>query len=257
MHDILNNVTFPVSLDALTIPKGLRLLSLSPHPDDFDAIAVTMKRLFAAGTEIFVAVASSGASGVEDSFCTPPTILEKARAREVEQRRSCEFFGLPDDHVRFLCLEEDETGKISANEFNFAVVAAVFKELSPDLVFLPHGNDTNSDHRLIYAMLSRLGHNADRTFTAFLNRDPKTIALRMDVYTAFGEIDAAWKAELLRFHQSQHQRNLNARGYGFDERILSGNRENAQLYGIKDHAYAEIFELEFFQAGASDLEKLI
>jgi len=246
MHDILNNVTCPVSLDALTIPKGLRLLSLAPHPDDFDAVAVTMKRLFAAGTEIFVAVASFGASGVEDSFCTPPTILEKARAREIEQRRSCEFFGLPDDHVRFLRLEEDAAGKITDTEYNFAAVAAVFKEFLPDLVFLPHGNDTNSDHRLIYSMLSRLGQNVGRAFTAFLSRDPKTIALRMDVYTAFGEIDAAWKAELLRFHQSQHTRNLNTRGYGFDERILSGNRENAQLYDIKDYAYAEVFELELF-----------
>ncbi|MFA6103293.1 MAG: PIG-L family deacetylase [Victivallaceae bacterium] len=241
-----DNVTFPVSLDALAVPSGLRLLALAPHPDDFDAIAVTMKRFFAAGTEVFVAVASSGASGVEDAFCTLPTNREKALTRETEQRRSCGFFGLPDDHVRFLRLEEDETGTVMDKESNFAAVAAVFKELSPSLVFLPHGNDTNADHRLIYAMLSRLGGNADHCFTAFLNRDPKTIALRMDVYTAFGEADAAWKAELLRFHQSQHQRNLNTRGYGFDERILAGNRDNAKLYGIQNRAYAEIFELQFF-----------
>jgi len=242
----LDNVTFPVSLDALAIPSCLRLLALAPHPDDFDAVAVTMKRFFAAGTEIFVAVASAGASGVEDAFCTLPSNREKARIREAEQRRSCEFFGLRGDHVRFLRLEEDEAGKIMDTESNFASVAAVFNELAPSLVFLPHGNDTNTDHRLIYAMLSRLGGNAAHGFTAFLNRDPKTIALRMDVYTPFGEAEALWKAELLRFHQSQHQRNLNTRSYGFDERILAGNRDNAKLHGIKTHAYAEIFELQFF-----------
>ncbi len=242
----LDNVTFPVSLDALTIPAGLRLLALAPHPDDFDAVAVTMKRFFAAGTEIFVAVASSGASGVEDSFCALPTNSEKAHTREAEQRRSCEFFGLPGDHVHFLRLEEDEAGRIMDTETNFAAVAAVFDVFSPSLVFLPHGNDTNADHRLVYAMLSRLGSNSGHAFAAFLIRDPKTIASRMDVYTPFDEANATWKAELLRFHQSQHQRNLNTRGYGFDDRILAGNRDSAQLYGIKDHAYAEIFELEFF-----------
>lgn len=245
-------LTFPVTLNELSIPSGLRLLALAPHPDDFDAVAVTMKRFFESGTEIFVAVASSGASGVEDSFCTPPTTLEKAGVREAEQRRSCEFFGLPGDHVRFLRLAEDAAGMITDTESNFAAIAEVFNELSPSLVFLPHGNDTNADHRLIYAMLSRLAGNSEHCFTAFLNRDPKTIALRMDVYTPFDEMDAGWKAELLRFHQSQHQRNLNTRGYGFDERILAGNRDNAKFYGIKTHAYAEIFELEFFSAKTSD-----
>ena len=44
--------------------------------------------------------------------------------------------------------------------------------------------------------------------------------MRYDFYTAFGPEEAEWKATLLRFHSSQHQRNLNTRGKGFDERIL-------------------------------------
>ena len=44
---------------------------------------------------------------------------------------------------------------------------------------------------------------------AFLNRDPKTVQMRCDVYLGYGEKIAGLKGELLRFYQSQHQRNLN------------------------------------------------
>ena len=81
--------------------------------------------------------------------------------------------------------------------------------------------------------------------TAFLFRDPKTIAMRHDLYAVFGKEDAEWKAQLLRFHQSQHQRNLNTRNHGFDERILRQNHQVAQEF-LKNDLYAEVFELEFF-----------
>jgi hypothetical protein len=59
----------------------------------------------------------------------------------------------------------------------------------------------------------------------------------------FGAPEAAWKGELLRFHQSQHLRNLRTRGHGFDERILADNRSAAQALGLPD-ACAETFEVE-------------
>jgi len=77
---------------------------------------------------------------------------------------------------------------------------------------------------------------------ALLSRDPKTVSMRIDLYMPFGEREAEWKAELLRFHDSQHQRNLNTRGHGFDERILTTNRHIARELGI-DAPYAEAFEL--------------
>jgi hypothetical protein len=59
---------------------------------------------------------------------------------------------------------------------------------------------------------------------------------------------------LLRFHRSQHQRNLNQRGHGLDERILSVNRQSAKECAA-DAPYAEVFELECF--GASGLEDVL
>ena len=76
-------------------------------------------------------------------------------------------------------------------------------------------------------------------------RDPKTIRLRMDVYTPFGEAEAQWKAGLLRCHESQHRRNLRTRGHGFDDRILNTNRQIALELGVPA-PYAEAFEIERF-----------
>ncbi|MBP1768990.1 MAG: hypothetical protein H6P98_3105, partial [Candidatus Aminicenantes bacterium] len=66
---------------------------LAPHPDDFDAAGVTLRLFQRNGNRVSLAVLTSGASGVEDGFCSPPARAEKARIRENEQRASCRFFG--------------------------------------------------------------------------------------------------------------------------------------------------------------------
>jgi hypothetical protein len=89
-----------------------------------------------------------------------------------------------------------------------------------------------------------------------LNKDAKTIAMRTDAYMPFDEQTAAWKAELLRLHRSQQQRNLNMRGHGFDERVLTICRQAAKELTLKD-TFAEVFELECFppQDAASTTER--
>ncbi len=73
--------------------------------------------------------------------------------------------------------------------------------------------------------------------------DPRTIATHTDFYMPFGPQEAAWKAELLRCHDSQQQRNLRSRGHGFDARILDANRAAARDLG-RGCEYAETFECE-------------
>ena len=238
----------PIPLQAHIFPKALRLLILAPHSDDFDAIGVTMRFFWENGNSPYVAVAASGAGGVDDAFCSPPTLQAKAKLREREQRASCEFFGLPEANLGFLRLEEDEAGQPLENEENSDRLSQLLLDKRPALVFLPHGHDTNTGHRRIYAMFRRAAREAGYPLAAFLNRDPKTIQMRGDVYLEFGEEEAAWKGELLRIHQSQHQRNLNTRGHGFDERILMNNRASAAALQISA-PYAEVFELELYEAG--------
>ncbi len=222
-------------------PMHMRILVLAPHPDDFDAMAVTLRFFRDRGDDIRLAVLSSSAGGVQDNFCQPPTAAVKGAIREREQRESCRLFGLPEDRIAFLRLPEDEGGDPRNDDENYSVVEAVLKDFRPDLVLLPHGNDPNPGHRLAADMLRRFARRSHFPFSVLLNRDPKTLQMRPDLYTFFEEEDALWKGRLLRCHQSQHQRNLNIRGYGFDERILRVNRD-AAAGASGSSPYAEVFE---------------
>lgn len=212
-----------------------RVAVLAPHPDDFDAIGVTMRNLHRGGSRIELAVLTGGANGVPDGFAGARTPLEKARVREAEQRASCAFFGLPEEQLSFLRLAGDRT--------DLERVGAFLSSAHPDLIFLPHGNDTNATHRHVYALLRSVEKGAGLKATAYLNRDPKTIAMRHDVLTFFGPEEAAWKRELLRHHASQHARNLASYGHGIDERVLAVNRKVAEEAG-RPGEFAEAFEIE-------------
>jgi len=244
MTDLLDGER-PLRLDSVKWPSDLRVLVLAPHPDDFDAIGVTLRILRDNGNPIHVVVVCSSASGVQDEFCSPPTAKVKAAIREREQEDSCRFFGLPPSQLTFLRLEEDEAGHLAETEANLERLTQCVLDRCPNLVFLPHGNDTNLGHQRTYAMFRRIASEAGCPIAAFLNRDPKTIDMRHDAYTVFGDEEAEWKAKLLRCHCSQHQRNLNTRGHGFDERILRVDRENAGKH-LETDGHAEIFEIEFF-----------
>jgi len=233
----------PLHLQQLQILPALRVTVLAPHPDDFDAIAVSLRHLRDNGNQIAVAVATGGASGVEDGFCGATDDVTKIRLREEEQCASCRLFGLPDERLTFLHLAEGDDGQPLASAENFGRVHAWLLAQQPDLVFLPHGNDTNEGHRCCYAFFRRAVLEEKLTLVACLNRDPKTIAIRDDLITPFGAAEAAWKAKLLLCHQSQHQRNLHTRGHGFDDRILNVNRQFAAALQCGAE-FAEGFELE-------------
>ena len=235
----------PLFLHTLALRSSLRILVLAPHPDDFDAIGVTLRWFRDNGNQISVAVLTGAASGVEDSFCSPPTDEHKAAIREQEQRDSCVFFGLPSEGLTFPHLEEDASGSLADSPANATQIHRLLSKHRPDLIFMPHGNDTNTSHqrtcRICREQIAELGHPA----TLVLNRDPKTIEMRNDLFTLFGAQEAAWKGQLLRCHRSQHQRNLNTRNHGFDNRVLNVNWEIAQTYVKGRQAdYAEAFELD-------------
>lgn len=222
-------------------PPNLRLVVLAPHPDDFDAIAVTLRFFKLRGDEINLGVVMLSPRGVEDSFCCPPTSELKSAIREREQRDSCGAFGLPEDHVTFLRVTEDADGNPIDDEENYGKVKAYLAKLRPDLVLLPHGNDPNAGHRFTFTMLERFVGSHDSPTAALLNRDAKTIAMRVDLRMGFDQQLANWKGGLLRCHTSQQVRNLNVRGCGFDERVLRVNREAASA----ETPYAEEFEVWF------------
>jgi hypothetical protein len=145
-------------------------------------------------------------------------------------------------------LEEDSGGDPAENVSNRQAVRNWLAANRPELVCLPHGNDPNLGHRRAYSFFRQSVLEAALTLVACLGRDPKTVAMRDDVFLAFSGETGAWKGELLRHHQSQHQRNLHQRGHGFDERILSVNRRMAADLRTGS-PYAESFELERYRSG--------
>ncbi len=223
-------------------------LMLAPHPDDFDCIAATMELIRDAGISIELVVLTGAASGVDDDFCRPCTNSRKAEMREAEQRESCRLFGLPDDHLRFLDLEEDESGHPIEHSKNSEKIHEIWVSASPGVVFMPHYNDTNVGHRRVHRMFSSAVASAVGSATVLLNEDPKTRAMRTMAHTPFDEEVAHRKAELLRCHLSQQSRNLKTRGYGLDERILEVNRRAASRLGLTQ-PYAETFEIEHWEDG--------
>ncbi|HTJ97357.1 MAG TPA: PIG-L family deacetylase [Rhodocyclaceae bacterium] len=236
----------PFDLNQLAFAAGLRLCVLAPHPDDFDAISLSLRFFHRQGAEIYLAVLTDGASGVEDGYKDATDNAAKARLREAEQKASCKLFGLPSERVSFLRLPADEKGNPRLDEANHTTIRSYLLKHQPQLVWLPHGNDSNVTHQRTYALFRAVALQEKMQLWAVLNQDAKTIAMRHDLYMPFDARDAEWKASLLRLHDSQQQRNLNTRGHGFDERVLAVNQNSATALGLPA-TYAEVFELERYE----------
>ena len=215
---------------------------LAPHPDDFDAIAITLHYFQARGNEIHQAVLSGGSQGVDDSYANPPTWEQKAQLREQEQANSCRFFGLSPARLCFLRLPEAADGELAHDATR---VREQISKTAPDVLFLPYGDDSNSGHRRTYDMARAAVRKLESPLLALYNKDAKTLNFRTDLYIAFDKTAADWKRTLLRFHDNQQARNIESRGHGFDDRILGFNRKLAQALTLKS-PYAEAFQAELF-----------
>ena len=250
MHDLpalFAATDHPREFRADALPPHLRALVLGPHPDDFDAVAVTLRRLTDGGHALRAAVVRSG-SGVLDTYAPGLDWEKKSVLREREQRASLRFFGLPEDDAAFLSLDnDDDEGQLCVSPRNRRALEDLIAAHDPDLLFLPHGNDTNSAHRALYAMVASAVAARRRATVLLLIRDPKTVAMRTDLYTPFDQATADWKAHMLRLHDTQHHRNRLTRGHGVDDRILDANRQIARSLALAAPS-AEAFEVEVYSA---------
>jgi len=245
----LNARKRPAAIDSIGLSPALRALVLAPHPDDFDAIAITLHYLQARGNEIHLAVLSGGSKGVEDGYTNPPPSWEqKAQLREQEQLNSCDFFGLSPSRISFLRLPEAADGELAQDRSSQARVRNQIDQTSPDVLFLPSGNDINTGHQRTYDMARKAVRGLGKTLLALYNRDAKTLSFRTDLYAEFNQTQADWKRSLLRFHHTQQARNIATRGHGFDDRILNFNRKLAHELRL-EAPYAEAFQIELFDAG--------
>ena len=222
-----------------------RALALAPHPDDPDAIAVTLRLLSLGGWDLTWVILTEAWSGVQDDF-VGPSQAKKSQAREAEQRASAQLFGLPESRLHFLRLAEDMRGNLDSTEINRQCFFEFLTQMRPDLVLLPCREDTNPSHRLTYAWFSEWAKNAKHLVVALGNEDPKTVQFQSRFEVHFGMETANWKATLLECHRSQSVRNLATRQMTFAERIL---RVNRAVPGLAQGMHAERFQLEVWQPG--------
>jgi LmbE family N-acetylglucosaminyl deacetylase len=185
------------------LPPARRVAVIAPHPDDFDVIGITLRLFHQASARIDVAVLTSGSSGVEDDFAGAAAPDAKRLVREREQETSCAFFGLPSERLNFLRLDEDQLGGIAESAASSERVSQFLSRSQPELIFLPHGNDPNLAHKRTFAIVTESLSRQRSAATLWLNRDPKTIAMREDVYVVFDDQAAEWKRALLRHHASR------------------------------------------------------
>lgn len=234
----------PKALRQCQWPQQAIVKVAAPHPDDFDAIAVTLKHFQQLGLEIQLYVVSGGSKGVEDSFISGADWEAKAKVREAEQLSSTRLFGLADQCVHFLRLTEADDGELSDDPSNQSILAsALLTDARPNIWCLPFGEDSNSGHQRTYRMVKEIALKRTAATCALYNKDAKTLRFNTLLFTSFDHEEAEWKAALLKCHHSQQARNLNVRGYGFDHRVLSFNQETANELPTSA-PYAETFQIE-------------
>ncbi len=249
-------------------PAAGNVLALAPHPDDPDAVAVTLRLFHNAGCRVRYVVTGRAHGGVTDSFARQAAKelddssgdmrAIKTSLRRREQAASAKLAGIVDGYVLFVePAAEDESGDMLHSLANARLLRRLLSEQDPDIVLMPHGADTNAGHVALYKLFAELAAplavERRRPLLALYARDPKTTSIEQQLVVPFDEWEARWKASLLRCHHSQQQRGMEVRGYGLDERILKLNRviqtelSTTVVEPWKDECpYAESFQVELF-----------
>ena len=189
IKQIEKGIALPLTKAMLT--GGGRALVLAPHPDDPEAVAVTLRLLVECGWQQHWYIVTSASSGVLDSFVGNDKST-KAAAREVEQRNAAAHFGLPTENLLFLHLAEDTKGELDDTVENKHLLHEALDNYQPQLVILPIA-DTNPTHRLVAEWFMAWTNSQHRHIVAFFNEDPKTESMRIDIIVPFDEGLADWK----------------------------------------------------------------
>ncbi len=117
----------------------MKVLVLAAHPDDeLLGLGGTVARHVADGDDVYLCVASEGASARYSQGAVSQLEEQGRRAAAVLGARDIRFLGLRDQHL-------DATPVIDV----IRAVEPVLDEVRPDVVYTHHWGDVNRDHRVI------------------------------------------------------------------------------------------------------------
>lgn len=168
-----------------------RVLVLAPHTDDAElGCGGSIARMVEEGTSVFVIAFSKAEESVPEG--APKDILEQ------EFRRAMPRLGIPNENLYVLDYQVRRLNYRRQDVLEDLV--RLRREIGPDLVLLPSGNDLHQDHQVVYAEglrafkdMSILGYELPWNHVSFSAQAFITLERR--------HVDAKWNA--LQAYESQ------------------------------------------------------
>ncbi|MDD3899040.1 MAG: PIG-L family deacetylase [Syntrophomonadaceae bacterium] len=212
------------------------VLIVAPHPDD-DIIGCggSIAKHCKAGNQVTIMYMTSGdAGGIQYSK------EELAALREEEARKAANHLGV--NNLIFLRLAD---GYVEFNRENLIRITCILREIKPDIVYIPHSQEANRDHRITHQLLLEACQRAGAPFFPECGTQLWGIAtiLGYEVWTPIQDVYYSedisefmdQKRAALQIHVSQLEY------YRYDEAIKGFNRYRGIMTAGCD--YGECFTL--------------
>ncbi|HHV16227.1 MAG TPA: PIG-L family deacetylase [Gelria sp.] len=213
-----------------------QVLIVAPHPDD-DIIGCggSIAKHRKAGNQVTIMHMTSGdAGGIQY------TKEELAALREDEAQKAAEHLSV--NNLIFLRIAD---GYIEFNKENLIRITSIIRDIKPDIVYIPHSQEGNRDHRVTHQLLMEACHRAGTPYFPECGTQPwkVTTILGYEVWTPIQNVDYSedisefieQKLAALQMHLSQLEY------YRYDEAIKGLNRYRGIMTTGCD--YSECFTL--------------
>ncbi|MDX8383748.1 MAG: PIG-L deacetylase family protein [Ghiorsea sp.] len=163
------------------------VLALAPHPDDLEiGCGGTLAQHAARGDDVFIYVATSGEFG------------GTADVRKDEQEQAASILGVK----QVFWGGFPDTRLPECGQKLMTSLEKVVQDVSPDVVYVNHKDDTHQDHRV----LAQVAHSVTRYVPTVLSYEtPSTLAFEPTAYMDTSDT-LAKKLQALEAHASQVKR---------------------------------------------------
>jgi len=206
--------------------RGKRVLFIAPHTDDVElGCGATMARLIEEEIDIFVAAFSTAEESLPDG-------VEPGTLKREFMNAACKVLSIPEER---LYIYDYPVRRLSYHRQEVLEdLVKLKKNIEPDIVFTPSGNDLHQDHQVLYNEALR----AFKDKTLFGYELPwNHIEFSAQAFVVLREYHIRKKWEALQQYKTQLEMKRPYFSYEFVESL-------ARIRGIQvKENYAEAFEI--------------
>ena len=210
---------------SLGADEGMRVLIVSPHPDD-DVIGcggVTRQHALA-GDEVAVLYLTSGELGCNEE--DPVAVVSQ---RETEAGLASQVLG-----TVALWFWHEPDGSLKPSQRLADRLATLIREEDVGLIYAPHPGERHPDHRAAATLVAAVAKQLNGAMPACMLYEVDSPLSTVDTVVEI-TAEAGDKRAAIRAHKSQAIRN------GYDEATLALNHYRGLIYG-PNKLYAEAFQ---------------